>query len=393
MNFRQAIISLASAALVLAAAGCGTTSGTGGKNDAGIVDAGVFTDRFFSLKADPLQVTVGQTGIASVNLRVTRTNETGEITFFVNGLPAGVTAAFDPATTLAEATTLTLTASSAATLGTVNIAVAGTGANSATSAQVIVPLTVTVPVDFLLVDDDRSANNRSEESPAASASDDLFRNLLTSAGVPYNVYVVLDQSAGPTFEQLRGYKTVIWYCGSEYGGNGNINTVSSNDEINLKAFLDLGTRKVAIFSSSYLSGQNVANTWQMAQGEWLRTYVGAAGVSWDRLNGNTYTVNGAGTHIGTTMGVANGMPLRTITSPINPAAGTDTFFTALLDPDPAPPENTPGAFVQSPVAVGRRNVGSMGSSKVTLFSFPFENLTDSAAPNRKADVFAKVLAY
>lgn len=167
MNFRHAMISLTCAAVVVAASGCGTASGaTGGKNDAGTVDAGVFTARFFSLKASPANVTIGQNGIASINVRVTRANETGSISFFVNGLPAGVTAAFDPASTLAEATTLTLAASSAATLGPVNLAIAGTGANSASSSQVIVPLTVTVPVDFLLVDE----RHRPSISPSVSAN-------------------------------------------------------------------------------------------------------------------------------------------------------------------------------------------------------------------------------
>ena len=94
--------------------------------------------------------------------------------------------------------------------------------------------------------------------------------------------------------------------------------------------------------------------------------------------------------LGTTMAVANGTPLRTFTDPINPAVGTDTFFTARMDPDPDPAVNTE---VQASIAVGRRNVGTLHTSKMILFSFPFENVTDLSAPNRKLDVFTKVLAY
>ena len=145
--------------------------------------------------------------------------------------------------------------------------------------------------------------------------------------------------------------------------------------------------QVSIFSSSYLSGQGTNNSWNAVQGDWLRFYIGAAGVARGRLNDNTYTVNGVGLLAGSTMGVANGAPIRTLTDPINPAFGTDVFFTALMDAD----QN--GTEEQAAIAVGRRGVGVVTSSKVTLFSFAFENLVELQAPNRKLDVFSRVLGY
>jgi len=354
------------------------------------VDAGVSTDAYFSLRTDPAMVTIGQGGVATVNVTVTRTRETGTVTFAIGGLPTGMTATFAPTSTTADVTTLTLTSSATTPVSTFNLDVSGTGSGSISTSTLRLSVSVTVPVDILLVDDDRSENNDNERDAVASVSDNLFRNLLTQVALPYNVYVVPSESSGPSYEQIKGYKTIIWYCGSHYGGAGNVNTVSGADEVVLKAFLDLGGRKVSIFASSYLYGQSGTNTWQLAEGEWLRNYIGAQGIAWDRLNDNTYTINGVGLFLGTTMGVANGLPLRTFTDPINPAAGTDTFFTALMDPDPDPAVNT---FVQASVAVGRRNVGTLRTSRVTLFSFPFENLAELMSPNRKLDVFTRVLAY
>ncbi len=177
---------------------------------------------------------------------------------------------------------------------------------------------------------------------------------------------------------------------------GNVKQIRATPSVEPKHWLQCewmeaqGGRKVSLFASSYLHGQGSANTWQLSQGEWLRSYLGAQGIASGRLNDNTYTINGVGLMSGTTMAVSNGTPLRTFTDPINPAAGTDTFFTALMDPDPSEAVNT---YVQASIAVGRRNVGTLSSSKVTLFSFAFENLAELSAPNRKVDVFTKVLSY
>ncbi len=377
---------LISALAAMALAACNPPIRYGTDSDAGVVvDAGLVTDAYFKLRTDPVAVTVGQNGITTLNVLVTRTNETGTITFSIADLPAGVTATFSPPSTTGSATLLTLTTTTATPIAFGNFTLSGVGTRS--TSVIHVGLTVTAPVETLLIDDDLSDNNKGDAEPVASPSDVLFKDLLTKANVPYNVYVVAKDANGPTFEQLKSYRNVIWYCGSEYLGAANVNTLSSADEVALRAYLDLGSRKVSIFASSYLYGQGTNNNWNAVQGEWLRFYIGAAGVAWDRLNDNTYTVNGVGVLAGTTMAVANGTPIRTLTDPINPAVGTDTFFTALMDAD------MNGTEEQASIAVGRRGVGTLGSSKVTFFSFAFENLVELQAPNRKLDVFQKVLAY
>src|SRR5206468_12332147 len=71
----------------------------------------------------------------------------GSVGLSAAGLPIGVTAAFNPSSTTG-ASTLTLTASSAAALGTFTVAV--TGASGELSRSTTVSLTVVPPPNFAL---------------------------------------------------------------------------------------------------------------------------------------------------------------------------------------------------------------------------------------------------
>jgi hypothetical protein len=80
----------------------------------------------FSLKADPAVVTLAPGGTATVTITITRTNHTDAVKFTVEGLPAGVTATFDPASATGNTVTLTLAAAADAAPATANITVKGT---------------------------------------------------------------------------------------------------------------------------------------------------------------------------------------------------------------------------------------------------------------------------
>lgn len=80
----------------------------------------------FSLKAEPAEVTVAPGATARVTIAITRTNHTDAVRFTARGLPAGVTATFDPASATGASTTLTLTVPAEATPGTATITVEGT---------------------------------------------------------------------------------------------------------------------------------------------------------------------------------------------------------------------------------------------------------------------------
>jgi subtilase family serine protease len=102
----------------------------------------------YALSASPssLNIAQGAKGTSAVNVNPLN-GFNGSVSLSASGLPIGVTAAFNPASTT-SASTLTLTASSAAPLGTFPITV--TGASGALSHSTTVSLTVVPPPNFAL---------------------------------------------------------------------------------------------------------------------------------------------------------------------------------------------------------------------------------------------------
>jgi len=102
----------------------------------------------YALSASPssLNIAQGAKGTSAVNVNPLN-GFNGSVSLSASGLPIGVTAAFNPASTT-SATTLTLTASSAAPLGTFPITVIG--ASGALSHSTTVSLTVVPPPNVAL---------------------------------------------------------------------------------------------------------------------------------------------------------------------------------------------------------------------------------------------------
>ena len=83
----------------------------------------------FSLAASPATLTVNQGASGTSTVTITRTGGfANAVTFTASGLPTGMTASFNPATTTTTGTSsvLTLTASSTATLGAATVTITGT---------------------------------------------------------------------------------------------------------------------------------------------------------------------------------------------------------------------------------------------------------------------------
>lgn len=80
----------------------------------------------FSLKADPAVVTLKPGERVAVTISIARTNHTEAVRFTAKGLPAGVTATFDPVSATGATATLTLAAADTAAPGTATITVEGT---------------------------------------------------------------------------------------------------------------------------------------------------------------------------------------------------------------------------------------------------------------------------
>jgi len=248
-------------------------------------------------------------------------------------------------------------------------------------------LTVTASKTVLLIDDDRSANNNAPSNPSAvpSASDTIFKAALDALGTAYNVYVVPTGADGPSFDAIKDYETVIWYTASNYGGPANVSTISSADEINLKAFLDQGSRKAIIVSNSYIYG--LGSNWAAITNTFLNDYIGGIGAKADALNRVAFTASGVTGTVtaGLSLSVAKDTPIDTFTDVVNPAAGTDTLITVQANPD--------GTTVRAVAAVtGNSGVGTAGTSKVVYVGFALENIVDIGA-NSKKTLLEKLLAY
>jgi uncharacterized membrane protein len=144
-TFNPASTTGGSSALTLAAsstAATGMTSvtinGSGGGLTRGAtliltVNAPPPTD--FTLSASPASLTVNRGASGASTITITRTGGfTSSVALSATGLPSGVTATFNPPSTTGTSSTLTLAASSAATTGTVNVTVSGTGGSLTRSA-------------------------------------------------------------------------------------------------------------------------------------------------------------------------------------------------------------------------------------------------------------------
>src|SRR5262249_22226265 len=97
----------------------------------------------FALAASPASVTViqGNTGTSTITV-FDENGFTGSVSLAATGLPAGVTAAFNPTSTTGS-TTLTFTASSTAATGTVTVNIKGT--SEGMTGSTTISLTVNAP--------------------------------------------------------------------------------------------------------------------------------------------------------------------------------------------------------------------------------------------------------
>ena len=351
----------------------------------------------FTLAPNPASLALAAGGTGNSTVTISRPGGfTGDVTLSLEGTVVGaaaadkVSGAFTPNPANGGSSALALTVGASVAPGDYTLTVRGISGSLNKTASLA--LKVTAPKTTLLVDDDCSANNQNPTNPSAtpSASDTIFRSILSGLSVGYNEYVVpCAPSNGPSFAQMKDYQTVVWYTADEYGGTGNAGTVSSADEAGLKAFLNQGNRKVVIFSNEYIYGLGSGTTWTATTNTFLSDYIGAQGASYDRLDYVGFTASGVSGQVtaGLSLDVAQNSPITTYTDPINPKAGTDTLLTAQLDPDgggavPA------GAYA---IATGRKNVGTAGTSKVIYLGFSFENIVD--INNDKGDLMGKLLAY
>jgi Protein of unknown function (DUF1800) len=81
----------------------------------------------FTLSANPGSLTVNRGANGTSTITINRAIFTSSVTLSASGLPSGVTASFNPASTTGTSSTLTLTASSTAAFGSATVTVTGVG--------------------------------------------------------------------------------------------------------------------------------------------------------------------------------------------------------------------------------------------------------------------------
>jgi endoglucanase len=105
----------------------------------------------FSLVANPTSLTIDRGASGMSTITITRTGGfTGSVALSASGLPAGVTASFNPASTTGNASALTLAASNTATTGQATVTI--TGVSGGLTHSIPISLTVNAPPtpDFTL---------------------------------------------------------------------------------------------------------------------------------------------------------------------------------------------------------------------------------------------------
>ncbi|HYD43165.1 MAG TPA: cellulase family glycosylhydrolase [Anaeromyxobacter sp.] len=94
----------------------------------------------FTLAASPASVSVNRGATATSTISISRTSFTDAVAFTASGLPAGVSASFNPSSSTGTSSVVTFTATSTATTGTSNVTI--TGAGGGLTRTVVIPLTV-----------------------------------------------------------------------------------------------------------------------------------------------------------------------------------------------------------------------------------------------------------
>jgi Bacterial Ig-like domain (group 2) len=326
---------------------------------------------------------------------VKRVGYTGAVTVVVDFAPTGVT--FDPLTIPAgqDKGILRTRTDNTVEFGSTSLTVTATGTGGLGS-QVSLGYNVTFPSSkgVLLVDDDAGCNNRPTctQTDKLSPSDKTFRSLLDQLAPGYDTVVVNSGQNGPSYEAIKEYTTVIWYTGADYGGTGNVGTISSSDEISLKGFLDLGNRKAILLAQAYAYGLPYSSSLNSYTSEFMVKYIGAISGYYD-CNTAQFTAQGVTGSImsGLNLNVADDIPVNTyaaVTTKLSDGFTDDLFTLSTLTST----SKQCGQAGSAVTATGRRKSGAAESSKVLLINFPVENVVDVGSNNKKA-LLDRLLKY
>jgi hypothetical protein len=144
----------------------------------------------FALSANPSSLTINRGASGTSTITITRTSFTSAVTLSASGLPTGVTATFSPNNTTGNSSTLTLAASSTATLGgPVTVTITGTGGGLTRTTTITLTVSQPATPNFALAASPSSLTINRGTSGTSTIS--ITRTSFTSA-------VTLSASGLPT---------------------------------------------------------------------------------------------------------------------------------------------------------------------------------------------------
>lgn len=125
-----------------------------------------------------------------------------------------------------------------ATFGLENIMTSGEAAQLLSGAMTNVKKSDSV----LIVDDDGNGESAAYAGLDYSDVNSIYAHALADSGytVTETVYVASDIDDGPSAAKLMEHDAVLWFTGETFGVPDNATTLTSQDQLNLKAFLDAG---------------------------------------------------------------------------------------------------------------------------------------------------------
>ena len=233
---------------------------------------------------------------------------------------------------------------------------------------------------ILLVDDDWSDNNNYPGDSRLSPSDRVFRKLVSDAvggdASSWEIEAVKPYASGPGIERLRKFSLILWYTGSNYGGNpDNSSVLSIEDEKTVRRYLEETGGAVILISPGYVSKVlQQGSTWEQASWPFLNVVLGirgGQGLAQRSVPATVKATDGTQFHVG-----KGDAAVETQYSAVNPVSAT-VVFTAALDAMKSAGQATPVA-----------TAFSYGKGRIIYVGFTFENL----AANELAPAFRQLLS-
>jgi hypothetical protein len=315
---------------------------------------------------------------------------TGAIVLTLDGAPTGVTGTFTPSTVPSASASSTLALNVASTVATGAYSLSVVGTSGSDTYSISLSLTVTAPATLALVDDDNSENNDSANTnPTPSDSDTDFANWLQTESITNYVTKVSQSDSTPTYNDLKNYQTIIWYAGDH------TSSPTPSQLQTIQDLVDLGGKTVIIFNENLYYALSYS-TWTGLTDPFLNNYIGGMGALYglqsaavgDVLEGSNFVATGMGTAFNnlTFQFIAN-LPIPSSVDATNPASGTDTLVTAPGDP------TSSGTDSATPVVVGNKHAGALGTSTVIYVGVPVENIQNGGPKKTAQDFFHAILVY